>query len=55
VGPKSRSGRGSEKNSQPVPRLEPPIIQPMSTNFHVHNNCVMHFVKHKYFHFNGIS
>jgi hypothetical protein len=29
VGPKSRSGRGGEKkNSQPLPGLEPPIIQP---------------------------
>jgi hypothetical protein len=30
-GPKSRSGRGGEeKNSQPLPGLEPPIIQPVS-------------------------
>jgi hypothetical protein len=29
-GPQSRSGRdGKEKNSQPLPRLEPPIIQPV--------------------------
>jgi hypothetical protein len=29
-GPRSRSGRDSEeKNSQPLPGLEPPIIQPV--------------------------
>jgi hypothetical protein len=29
-GPQSRSGRGGEeKNSQPLPGLEPPIIQPI--------------------------
>jgi hypothetical protein len=33
-GPQSRSGRGSEeKNSQPYPRLEPPIIQPVSHHY----------------------
>jgi len=30
-GPQSRSGRGSkEKNSKPLPGLEPAIIQPVS-------------------------
>jgi hypothetical protein len=30
-GPQSRSGRGGEeKNSQPLPGLEPPIIQPIA-------------------------
>jgi hypothetical protein len=30
-GPQSRSGRsGEEKNSQPLPGLEPPIIQPLA-------------------------
>jgi hypothetical protein len=30
VGPQILFGRGSEeKNSQPLPRLEPPIIQPV--------------------------
>jgi hypothetical protein len=30
-GPQSRSGRdGEEKNSQPLPGLEPPIIQPIA-------------------------
>jgi hypothetical protein len=30
-GPQSRSGRGGkEKNSQPLPELEPPIIQPVA-------------------------
>jgi hypothetical protein len=30
-GPQSWSGRGGEeKNSQPLPRLEPPIIQPVA-------------------------
>jgi hypothetical protein len=30
-GPKSRSGHdGKEKNSQPLPGLEPPIIQPVA-------------------------
>jgi hypothetical protein len=28
--PQSRSGRGDEKNSQPPPGLEPPIIQPVA-------------------------
>jgi hypothetical protein len=31
VGPQSRSGLGGEeKNSQPLPGLEPPIIQPVA-------------------------
>jgi hypothetical protein len=29
-GPQSRSGVGEEKNSQPLPGLEPPIIQPVA-------------------------
>jgi hypothetical protein len=33
-GPQSRSGRGSEENSfQPVPGLEPPIIQPVAQRY----------------------
>jgi hypothetical protein len=33
-GPQSRSGRGGEeKNSQPLPRLEPPIIQPAAQRY----------------------
>jgi hypothetical protein len=33
-GPRSRSGRGGEeKNSQPLPRLEPPIIQPVAQRY----------------------
>jgi hypothetical protein len=33
-GPQSRSGRGGEEiNSQPLPRLEPPIIQPASQHY----------------------
>jgi hypothetical protein len=28
-GPQSRSGQGGEKNSQPLPGLEPQIIQPI--------------------------
>jgi hypothetical protein len=33
-GPQSRSGRGGEeKNSQPLPRLEPPIIQPVAQRY----------------------
>jgi hypothetical protein len=33
-GPQSRSGRGGEeKNSQPVPGLEPPIIQPVTQRY----------------------
>jgi hypothetical protein len=31
--PQSRSGRGEEKNSQPLPRLEPPIIQPVAQRY----------------------
>jgi hypothetical protein len=31
VGPQSRSGHGGEeKNAQPLPGLEPPIIHPVS-------------------------
>jgi hypothetical protein len=31
IGPQSRSGRGGEKKySQPLPGLEPPIIQPVA-------------------------
>jgi hypothetical protein len=33
-GPRSRSGcRGGEKNSQPLPGLEPPIIQPVAQSY----------------------
>jgi hypothetical protein len=33
-GPQSRSEHGGEeKNSQPLPRLEPPIIQPVAQRF----------------------
>jgi hypothetical protein len=33
-GPQSRSGRGGEeKNSQPLPRLEPPIIHPVAQRY----------------------
>jgi hypothetical protein len=31
--PQSRSGRGNEKNSQPLPGLEPPIIQPVGQRY----------------------
>jgi hypothetical protein len=35
LGPQSRSGRsgGEEKNSQPLPGLEPPIIQPVAQHY----------------------
>jgi hypothetical protein len=33
-GPQSRSGRGSEENnSQPLPELEPPIIQSVAKRY----------------------
>jgi hypothetical protein len=33
-GPQSRSGHGGEKkNSQPLPGLEPPIIQPLAQRY----------------------
>jgi hypothetical protein len=32
-GPQSRSGRGDEKNSQPLPGLESPIIQPLAQRY----------------------
>jgi hypothetical protein len=32
-GPQSRSERGGEKNSQPLPVLEPPIIQPAAQRY----------------------
>jgi hypothetical protein len=33
-GPQSRSGRGAgQKNSQPLPGLEPPIIQPVAQRY----------------------
>jgi hypothetical protein len=33
-GPQNRSGRGSEqKNSQSLPELEPPIIQPVAQRY----------------------
>jgi hypothetical protein len=33
-GPQSRSGRGGEeKNAQPLPGLEPPIIQPLTQSY----------------------
>jgi hypothetical protein len=35
-GPQSRSRRGGEeKNSQPLPALEPPIIQPVAQSYNV--------------------
>jgi hypothetical protein len=34
VGPKKRSGRGGkDKNSRPLPGLEPPITQPVTQNY----------------------
>jgi hypothetical protein len=34
VGPQSRSGRGGEeKNSHPLPGLEPPIIEPVAQRY----------------------
>jgi hypothetical protein len=34
VGPQMRSGRGGEeKNSQPLPGLEPPIFQPVAQRY----------------------
>jgi hypothetical protein len=34
IGPQSRSGRGGEEiNSQPLPGLEPPIIQPVAQRY----------------------
>jgi hypothetical protein len=33
-GPQNRSGRGGEeRNSQPLPGLEPPIIQPVAQRY----------------------
>jgi hypothetical protein len=32
-GPQSRSGRVDEKNSQPLPGIEPPIIQPVAQRY----------------------
>jgi hypothetical protein len=32
-GPQCRSGRADEKNSQSLPRLEPPIIQPVARRY----------------------
>jgi hypothetical protein len=33
-GPQSRSGRGGEeKNFQPPPRIEPPIVQPVAQSY----------------------
>jgi hypothetical protein len=33
-GPQSRSGRGGEeKNSQPLPGFEPPIVQPLAQRY----------------------
>jgi hypothetical protein len=32
-GPQNRSGRGEQKNSQPLPGLEPPIIQPVAQRY----------------------
>jgi hypothetical protein len=31
--PQIRSGRSGEENSQPLPRLEPPIIQPVAQRY----------------------
>jgi hypothetical protein len=47
-GPHSRSGRGEEKNSQPPPRIEPPITQrytteisQLSTFHHMRNSTII--------------
>jgi hypothetical protein len=47
VGPKNRSGRGDEEeNSQPLPGLEPPIIQPVAqrytTELYKQNKIISH-------------
>jgi hypothetical protein len=54
-GPQSRSGRGGEeKNSQSLPALEPPIIQPVAQRYttelsHVRKHVLAIF-KHYYSH-----
>jgi hypothetical protein len=46
-GPQSRSGKGGEeKNSQPLPGLEPPIIQPVAPHRIVTNYLNSYFVKY---------
>jgi hypothetical protein len=52
-GPHSRSGKGGEKkNSQPLPGLEPPIIQPIAQLFTpeicrlLMNDCCYRFTLH---------
>jgi hypothetical protein len=50
-GPQSRSGRGGvEKNSRPLPGLEPPIIQPVAQRYttELSRLCILslHFIKY---------
>jgi hypothetical protein len=54
-GPQSRYGRGGEeKNSQPLPGLEPPIIQPVAQRYTTelsknHENLsTILYIKHVY-------
>jgi hypothetical protein len=40
--PPSRSGRGDEeKNSQPLPAIEPPIIQPIAQRYKTELSCLL--------------
>jgi hypothetical protein len=42
AGPQSQSGRGGEeKNSQPLPGLEPPIIQPVAQFYTAELSCLL--------------
>jgi hypothetical protein len=46
--PQSRSGRGDEeKNSQPLPGLEPPIIQPVAQRYTTELSCFTCYVQHE--------
>jgi hypothetical protein len=43
-GPQSRSGRGGEKkHSQPLPGLEPPIIQPVTQHYTTELSWLVYF------------
>jgi hypothetical protein len=47
--PQSRSGRGGEeKNSQPLPGLEPPIIQPVAQSYTTDLSRLLIYFRYNY-------
>jgi hypothetical protein len=49
-GPQSQSMRGEEKNSQYLPGLEPPTIQPVAQRYSYPDSAALPLVNMRYYH-----